>query len=244
MRNLIINLVIDLISGFGIIFISQLTTEYIINNYKKISPIHTHTRYKRRLNTLNSFVRSIVILIMVISSIVIILTNFFNVTPILEGVGIFGFIISFSLQNLLNNYINGIFIFTEDIFSIGDYIKLSNPQIEGIVINMTLRSFTIKNNLGEITTIPNSTASLITNTSIGFSVISIKIQFNSDEELNSRIKDIETRISNLPEDVRANILSEKIEIIEYSEDQSNKSATAIIKTKPSHQNEIRLALKM
>ena len=77
------------------------------------------------------------------------------VTSILAGIGILGFALGFALQDMTANLIAGIALVINDKypFKVGDYIKTND--IEGDVLNIDLRSTSLKTNMGQHVIIPN-----------------------------------------------------------------------------------------
>lgn len=76
-----------------------------------------------------------------------------NIFPILTGLGLGGLVLSMASKDLISDFISGIFILLEDQFKVGDKIKIGN--IEGEVVQITLRKTTIKDSEGFLHFIPN-----------------------------------------------------------------------------------------
>ena len=61
-----------------------------------------------------------------------------NITPILTGVGLAGLGISMAAQNIIRDFLNGIFVVLEDHYGVGDWINTSMGG--GTVEKLTLRT--------------------------------------------------------------------------------------------------------
>lgn len=77
-----------------------------------------------------------------------------HITPLLAGLGIFGFIIGFALQDSLSNFASGLMILSYRPFDIGDTIEVCG--VMGVVKHMTLISATIRTFDNQVLTIPNN----------------------------------------------------------------------------------------
>ena len=85
--------------------------------------------------------------------------NHFGVqmTAILSTLGIGGLALALAAKDSLSNLFGGITIFMDDIFSQGDYIKIQD--VEGTVVEVGVRSTTVRTFANALVTVPNSTIS-------------------------------------------------------------------------------------
>lgn len=84
-----------------------------------------------------------------------------DVRSILTGLGIAGLAISLAAQNIIRDFLNGIFIFFEDQFAVGDVVKIDG--ISGVVEMFTLRITRLRTLDGELVTIPNGSIATVLN---------------------------------------------------------------------------------
>jgi len=82
-----------------------------------------------------------------------------KIGAILTGFGVIGVIVGMASQALIADFLSGIFIFWDKLFYVGDRIKIGD--IEGEVIDITLRRTYIRDDQGYIHSIPNSQIKLI-----------------------------------------------------------------------------------
>jgi len=82
-----------------------------------------------------------------------------NLKNVLTGIGILGIVVALATQALIVDVLSGIFLFLEGVFKIGDKIKIGD--IEGEVIDMTLRKTYVKDDKGYIHIIPNSQIKIV-----------------------------------------------------------------------------------
>jgi small-conductance mechanosensitive channel len=97
-----------------------------------------HQRREQRANTIGSLLNSVVSVLVVIITVMYVLQNLsVNIAPLLTSVGILGVAIGFGAQQLIRDFLAGIFITIEDQYGIGDVIETS--EVVGTVESMGLR---------------------------------------------------------------------------------------------------------
>ncbi|NNN22092.1 MAG: mechanosensitive ion channel [Acidimicrobiales bacterium] len=69
-----------------------------------------------------------------------------NLTPLLTGATVIGATLAFGAQNVVKDYLSGVFLITEDQFGIGDTISVLDTT--GVVEAVSLRSTVIRGNDG------------------------------------------------------------------------------------------------
>jgi small conductance mechanosensitive channel len=77
-----------------------------------------------------------------------------NVTAFIAGLGIIGFIIGFSIKDVLSNVMSGVFLFANKPFKIGDQVITAG--ITGEVKEMSLGACVVHTSKREYVMIPNS----------------------------------------------------------------------------------------
>jgi len=142
-------------------FFSRLIIKILDHKYKDQAKLEA--KRKTILGVINNATRFIFIII----ALLMILSEFnVNIAPLLAGAGVVGFAISFASQNLIKDFISGIFILIENQFEIGDKIQVGPPvNQEGEVVDFTLRKTIIKNDEGAVIFVSNSQISYLINKS-------------------------------------------------------------------------------
>ncbi|CAO5678114.1 MAG: hypothetical protein HEEMFOPI_00294 [Holosporales bacterium] len=133
------------------------------------------------LETLTSLFKSIFIwLLRVIFTFLFLVVMGINIGPFVYGVSFLGLGITFASQNILKDFINGILIIMDGSMAVGETIEVANHK--GAIENITLRSVSIRNQLGELITIPFSSITDVINYSRHFSKIraEVVIAYNQD----------------------------------------------------------------
>jgi len=108
-----------------------------------------HERRVQRAETIGALLRSVVGVLIAVLTIVYVLKYLnVDVAPILTSVGILGVAIGFGAQQLIRDFLAGIFITFEDQYGIGDIIETS--EVVGTVEAMNLRITRVRADDGTI----------------------------------------------------------------------------------------------
>ena len=107
------------------------------------------------------------------------------IIPILAGAGIVGFAVSFSSQNLIRDIINGIIMLWEDQFIIGDLINVSGTV--GVVEHVNLRMTQLRQANGILSTISNSSISIVHNLTKDWSRIVFTVDISPEADIDKAL---------------------------------------------------------
>lgn len=108
-----------------------------------------HERRVQRANTIGSLLSSVTSVVIVMITIIYVFNNLnVNIAPLLTSVGILGVAIGFGAQQLIRDFLSGIFITIEDQFGIGDVIETS--EVVGVVESVGLRITRVRAENGTI----------------------------------------------------------------------------------------------
>lgn len=138
-----------------------------------------YQRLDLRVSTVSQVLRNITGIIWFGLGVLAILSSIgFDLVPLLAGAGIIGLAISFAAQGLIKDIINGFLIILEDQYAVGDVIVIGN--LGGLVENMNLRVTQIRNNEGQLITIPNSAIAIVQNLSKDWARVDLSIRVAYD----------------------------------------------------------------
>jgi small conductance mechanosensitive channel len=115
--------------------------------------------------TFSGLFKSLLRYLIIFVSILMILREFVDITPILAGAGIAGLAVGFGAQSLVKDIITGFFVIIEDQFSVGDHVTIDSYS--GIVEHVGLRVTKVRDFGGQLHIFPNSRIEIITNHSQG-----------------------------------------------------------------------------
>lgn len=184
-----------LIGYFSYIIINHLINQ-LINNESKLAPGR-----KKRLNTLRSVFKNIIKYLIALVVILNIL-RLFNVGTgaILAGLGIIGLVIGWPLQDLIRDFLSGLFIIFDNKYDVGDVVSINNFQ--GEVIFLGLKSTRIKNINGEVKIILNRNITEVINYSINNTRAMIDITISNHQDSLPAEKEIITIINELSNKIK------------------------------------------
>ena len=110
-----------------------------------------------------------------------------NVAPLLASAGVVGVALGFGAQNMVKDYLSGIFLIIEDQFGVGDVVDLG-PVI-GTVEEVALRYTRLRDLSGVVWYVRNGEILRVANRSQGWTLASVDIPVAYDENLD-RVRDL------------------------------------------------------
>jgi len=138
-------------------------------------------RRKQRVRALGAILRSAAsVTIFSIAGFVVLGDLGINLAPLLASAGVVGVAIGFGAQNLVRDYLSGIFMLVEDQYGVGDVITVGDAT--GTVENVTLRITRVRDVNGIVWHIRNGAIDTVGNESQGWAraVIDFPVPFASD----------------------------------------------------------------
>ena len=140
-------------------------------------------RGTQRANAIGSLLRSVV---SVIASGIALLTILpllgIDIAPLLTSAGVLGVALGFGAQNLVKDYLSGIFIVLEDQYGVGDTVELSG--VVGVVEDVTLRVTRMRDLSGIVWYVRNGEILTVANRSQGWTLATADIPVGPDTDLN------------------------------------------------------------
>jgi small conductance mechanosensitive channel len=110
------------------------------------------------------------------------LLGHFNIDPkpLLAGIGVVGLGLSLAAQNILRDFLTGLFIIIEDQFNVGDWVSIGS--FSGTVESFTMRVTRLRSVDGKLVIIPNGNISEIVNSTKDFAVavVEVGVSYSSD----------------------------------------------------------------
>jgi small-conductance mechanosensitive channel len=149
---------------------------------------HTGERRSQRAGTIGSLLRSVTTLVIYGVAFVMVLDQFeINVTPIVASAGVLGIAIGFGAQNLVRDFLSGIFMLLEDQYGVGDWVDVG--EASGEVEAVGLRSTTLRDLGGTVWYVRNGEILRVGNYSQGFAVavVDVPVARHADTALAGRI---------------------------------------------------------
>lgn len=140
-----------------------------------------HGRKVRRADAMSSVARSIVAAVMwTLAVLAILATVGVNLGPYIAGLGIVGVALGFGAQDLVADFVSGIFMLLEDQYGIGDIVDAG--EATGVVEGITLRTTRIRSVDGTLWYVPNGEIRRLGNMSQGWAraLLDIGVAYDTD----------------------------------------------------------------
>lgn len=151
-------------------------------------------RSRQRSSTLGQVLASIVsVLILFIAGLMILAEVGVNLAPIIAGAGVVGIALGFGAQQMVQDFLAGIFIVVEDEYGVGDVVDTGHAT--GVVERLSLRVTQLRDVNGTVWYVPNGEIQRIGNLSQLWAraVLDIDVAYDTDLEL---AKDALLRVAN------------------------------------------------
>lgn len=172
-------------------FIAHGVIKFII---KKISNNKYVDKKKKTILSLIKNILKYVIYIFVVLAILSV--NGVDTTGIIASLGIAGLVIGLALQDIIADFVAGIFILFDDQYTIGDVVEING--FKGEVIGFGLMSTKIKNSTGDVLILSNSSFKEV----INYSRNNVNLIVTLDVAYNTDIDKLEKVLQDLEEDVK------------------------------------------
>lgn len=131
-------------------------------------------RRRQRAATIGSLLRSVASFTIYGTAFVLVLGEFgVNLAPIIASAGVIGVAVGFGAQNLIKDFLSGIFMMLEDQYGVGDVVNLG--EATGTVETIGLRVTTVRDIEGTLWYVRNGAISRVGNFSQHFSVAVVDI---------------------------------------------------------------------
>ena len=153
------SLLIIVVSGLALTLVYLLSLRVLryVASMKRVREVR-----RRQLVTLIQTLRWVTNIVILSVALMMILSSFgVNITPMLTSAGVVGLAISLGAQSLIKDFISGIFILTENQYSVGDTIQIG--IVSGQVEKITLRTTHVRTLDGSLYIVPNGEVRIVAN---------------------------------------------------------------------------------
>ena len=131
-------------------------------------------RSGQRARTLGSVLRSLCTAVVGATAAIMVLAEFgVDLAPILASAGIIGVAVGFGAQNLVKDFLSGMFMLLEDQYGVGDIVDVG--QASGTVETVGLRITTLRDGNGTLWYVRNGEILRVGNKSQGFAVAVVDV---------------------------------------------------------------------
>jgi small-conductance mechanosensitive channel len=145
------------------------------------SPVLVSERRRQRAETMGSVLRSISSVIILGAATLTVLGYVgLNLTPFLASASIIGVAVAFGAQNLVKDFLTGMFMLLEDQYGVGDVIDVGTAK--GTVEAVTLRTTRLRDVNGVVWYVPNGEIKRVGNESQNWArvVLDVPVEYDVD----------------------------------------------------------------
>lgn len=170
------------------IAVGVISYEIISKTIIKVSDINTkitktHSKgYDKRKSTVVGLINNIIKYIIAIIVIISILNIYgINTKSITASLGIASAIIGLAFQDIIKDFISGVFIIFDNAYAVGDWVTIDN--FKGEVIAMGLKTTKIRAYTGEVMSLSNSSFTKVINYNLNASKLYLQIPFSYEAKI-------------------------------------------------------------
>jgi small-conductance mechanosensitive channel len=158
--------------------IYTITQKKVIKHSKSVR----HEENYLLLKTLASLFKSIFMWVLrIVFTLLFLIVLGFNISPLVYGVSFIGFGVTLASQNIIKDFINGILIIVDGSMAVGEVIQVAGHK--GTVEDITLRSLSLRDKLGDLIVIPFSNIAEVLNYSRNYARLRTEIIITHDQDI-------------------------------------------------------------
>lgn len=113
-----------------------------------------------------------------------------TLTPIFASAGVLGVAVGFGAQNLVKDFLSGIFIISENQYRVGDVIEIDT--FSGTVERIGARSTVLRDVDGNVHYFPNGMIQHVINKTMEYSMARLKLSLDPDTDIDKAAEIIDT----------------------------------------------------
>jgi small conductance mechanosensitive channel len=200
-------------------------------------------RRRQRAATIGSLLRSVASFVIYGTAFVLVLGEFgVNLTPIIASAGVLGVAVGFGAQNLIKDFLSGMFMMLEDQYGVGDVVDFGPAS--GTVETIGLRVSTVRDIEGTLWYVRNGEITRVGNYSQHFSIalVDVPVGHGADLHLATEVAARAARAA-LAEPPLADELLGEVQVLGVqSVNAEGLTLRVTVTTRPGHQVTVRRAL--
>ena len=175
-----IKVVIILSVALVILILGRKPLQRIIRKGVQPEGLDADAERKREDTLIGVFAAAIKVVVWSITIMMILPEFGVSIAPILAGAGVLGLAIGFGTQNMVRDFLAGLFVIMENQYRVDDYISLDDT--EGTVEDITLRKTVLRDLHGTVHHITHGSVTLVSNYTkkLGSARMSISVAYKED----------------------------------------------------------------
>ena len=198
--NKLVGLVVDIVVIIGLAILGliavRLVSQRILERVRSTDRMQKGRQ--KQLETLVHVIRWVVRVSIIIVALLMVLSNFVDITPLLASVGVAGLAISLGAQTLIKDFIGGLLILLEGQYTVGDVIQIGD--VSGTVERLTLRATYVRDISGKLYVVPTGEVRIVANGTKDWSRAMVDIGVAYEEDLDRVLAVLEGVVEPLADD--------------------------------------------
>ncbi|QHN42962.1 mechanosensitive ion channel [Candidatus Mycosynbacter amalyticus] len=193
-KNTLVQVLLTIITTLILLIIVQHSIGVLVRRsvrgHRYASKIDEH----KREQTLQGILRtSVGVIIWIIAALVILTQLGFQLSTLLTSAGLIGVVVGFGAQNVIKDFVAGLFVLGENQYRVGDVVEMqvAGIALSGTVEDLTVRITRLRDLDGNLHIIGNGAAQAVTNLSYKYANVNIDV----DVAYASDIDDVEEIIN-------------------------------------------------
>jgi len=176
-----------LVERFGSIIVTQIVRRSIHrDNYTSAR------EEKLREDTIIGLFSAVLRVGIILIAVMVLLSELgLEIGPLLAGAGVAGFAIGFGAQNLIKDFIAGVFIVFENQYRVGDVVELNG--VSGTVKKISMRITVLRDLDGNVHYIPNGSIEKATNMTMEYASINLDIRVAYEADID-KVRDVVNQV--------------------------------------------------
>lgn len=142
--------------------------------------LYKDSNYKKKETIAKLIFNILKYLILIIAIVAILQVYGFKTTSLVASIGVVGAVVGLAFQDVLKDLLAGIFIILDNLYLVGDVVKIGD--FKGEVIELGLKTTKIKSATGEVKMLANRNVVEVINYSLekSYSIVDVSISYDQD----------------------------------------------------------------
>lgn len=177
-KNMFVQVLLTIITTLILQIIAQHTVGIFVRNIVRGHRYANKVDEHKREQTLKGVLRTLVGVVLWVLATLIILTQLgFQLSTLLTSAGLIGVVVGFGAQNVIKDFVAGLFVLGENQYRVGDVVEMQVAGINfsGTVEDLTVRITRLRDLDGNLHVIGNGSAQAVTNLSYKYANVNVDI---------------------------------------------------------------------
>lgn len=177
-KNMFVQVLLTIITTLILQIIAQHTVGIFVRNIVRGHRYANKVDEHKREQTLKGVLRTLVGVVLWVLATLVILTQLgFQLSTLLTSAGLIGVVVGFGAQNVIKDFVAGLFVLGENQYRVGDVVEMQVAGINfsGTVEDLTVRITRLRDLDGNLHVIGNGSAQAVTNLSYKYANVNVDI---------------------------------------------------------------------